>query len=153
MFTNDPFKDFKPSLNENISCGVVGELWTNSDWRCYVEGVCEKTYALIEQFTNGHAQTINIFGNPKVTFAPDHTFSWHANSGTYHQGALYRNGAVYRQVFPDGHSVLMLCIDEETAVNKGYPEEGWVRLKDVTKETEDAVNDTGSDVSGQRSDW
>jgi hypothetical protein len=131
-----------PTLNENISRGVVGTLWTQSDWRCYANA------QLVEKFLSEDAMTLNVFKGLKRAFTPDNTFSWHAETGTTHTGALYQNGAVYRQVNAAGRVVDFLLIDEETARLKGYPDDGWVLLKEWSKELKvDGEHSEGPAVS------
>jgi hypothetical protein len=134
-FVKDPFEGFTPSLNDNISCGVVGSLFTEADFRCYCETVVPDTPAMIERFIESHAYTVDIFGKPKLAARPEHTFSWRANTGSHHQGMIYRNGVVYRQANPHtGRKIHFLLVTEETAVKRGYPSEGWVRLTDLQED-------------------
>lgn len=127
----DLFNGFKATLSENVSLMVVGELWAKEDWRSYTQGTYQATMDLIEKFLAGDAQTIGIFGKPTPAIEPDHTFSVRTESGIWHQGALYVNGAVYRQVNShNGGMNHILLIDDAFAKDHGYPE-GWIRLSDL----------------------
>src|SRR5882762_1872374 len=126
-------RDVPPPLNENLSCGVVTELWA-SDWCCWFEPMHDNTMALTYRFVTDDATTLNVFRQPVRANAPTHTFSWQSPGGVIHQGALFINGAVYEQVDPDTGAVShFLLVEHDTAIAKDYPE-GWVRLKELERE-------------------
>jgi hypothetical protein len=128
------FDNFKPSLSENISCGLLCELWEKDEWRAYVEGFYPDTVELMDQFLDRDAKTVNVFKHPTPAYAPCHTFAWQSNSGLWHQGALYINGAVYRQANPyNGALRHILLIDDQEARELDYPE-GWILLSKLEVE-------------------
>lgn len=128
------FDDFKPTLSENVSCGLLCELWKKDDWRAYVEGIYPAVLELMDQFLARDAHTVDLFNKPKLAHEPCHTFAWQSDSGLWHQGALYINGAVYRQANPyNGDVRHLLLVDEQDAQEKDYPD-GWVLLSKLEVE-------------------
>lgn len=125
------FENFTPTLSDNLSAGVVNQLWTGlPNWRAYIEGQHPATMELVERFLGEDAQAPNIFKQPARAREPIATFSWKSPNGIWHQGALYLNGAVYRQVVND-YCCHTLLVDDATATARSYPEDGWVRLHEL----------------------
>lgn len=125
------FETFEPTLNENLSAGVIIELWQNrKDWRAYMEGPNPQAMELIEKFLREDALSHNLFKQPSPARPPVATFSWQSPNGVWHQGALYLNGAVYRQALND-YVCHTLLIDDATAIGASYPSDGWVRLHEL----------------------
>lgn len=147
------FENFMPSVSENISAGIVAQLWQDMhDWRAFIEGQThrpEEVLEMIEKFLSHDAESHNIFKQPTLAREPVCTFSWKSPNGIWHQGALYLNGAVYRQVLND-YCCHTLLVNDATATARNYPDEGWVRLHalEVYQPDGESRHGPGADLPG-----
>jgi hypothetical protein len=128
------FENFMPSVSENISAGIVAQLWQEfHDWRAFIEGQTHpagQVLDLIEKFLDQDAESHNIFKQPTRAREPICSFSWQSPNGIWHQGVLYLNGAVYRQAIND-YRCHTLLVNDATATARNYPEAGWIRLHEL----------------------
>lgn len=107
----------EPTLSENVSAGVVGEIWEKvrtRQWRAF-SSEDHDLAVMVEQFVRKEALSYDTLKRHLPGGPPLQTYAWRSQHGVIHDGALWLNGTVYRQAAPDGRSVLLLFVDEEVA--------------------------------------
>ena len=106
-----------PTLAENVSGGLLAEIWEKvkkKEWRLFTPDNINLP-VLIEKYVTREATAYDLLMKPLVACEPIASVMWRSETGIRHEGAVWLNGALLRQVKQDGTALLILMCEEEVA--------------------------------------
>ena len=134
MATLDALSSTKATMSENLSVGLVQEIFDQSSWRLYISTVHFGVETLITRFLSTHALMPGVVSETLYASVSVATFRYTDREGALFEGYLFLNGAVIRII--DGErTIYCLYVDASTASMWGYPP-NFLSYKDRHPSTE-----------------
>lgn len=100
-----------------MSGGVLAECWEKvkkKEWRLFTPDDILLP-VLIEKYVTREATAYDLLMRPLVGCEPIASVMWRSETSVRHEGAVWLNGALLRQVKQDGSALLMLMCESEVA--------------------------------------
>lgn len=134
--TYDDLLTIEPTLSENVSRGMFHEI-LQQGWRAYSSEELgqEETQQLVDRFLRAHARIPGLITEKMMATMPIDSFRYTTEEGARILGSLFLNGAVVTVFPPNIGSTLILFVNDATAEQWKYPEDGYhhIRIEDGTE--------------------